>query len=177
MLRKVFTTAVAMAALLYPVAASAQGQALDDRRMATALHKFAGPLRGNYMQVYPPLVGDQILEGLTGPPDPILDLAGGLRLVSGCRQHSCDEKAAVILSRGYRVEAAAIISPHCHWTRPPHSTRKGNLNGPSKCDYDHDVLTVFLHRSARSDGLDKALQDWAKSKSSKAMPHEIVWVN
>jgi hypothetical protein len=173
------STALALTVLatLGPQPASAQGQSLDRDidRVGHALHKFFGPLQGHYIQVYPPLVSDQISEGLSGPSDPVKDLPGGLRLVSGCRANSCDEKSAVILSTGHEVQAAAMVNFHCHWTKPPHRTRRGNLNGPSKCE-DHPTLTVFLHRSQQSDALDKALQDWAVRVAPMPIPHEVVWL-
>jgi hypothetical protein len=178
MFRAIFASVLATLAVLGPSSAFAQGRAWDRDydRLTKALHKFAGKAQGTYMPVYPPLVSDAIVEGMGGPTDPVVDLPGGLRLISGCRAHSCTEKAAVILTPGYDVQAAAVIGRKCHWTGRPRRTRKGNLNGPSKCDSDVDVLTVFMPRSAQSDALDKALQDWARKVDPNAALHEIAWL-
>ena len=184
-------SAVAAIAFAFPLAVAAQNFQYDwdYKSLAAGLHKFTGPLRGNYMQVYPPLVSEQILEGLSGSSDPTVDLPGGLRLISGCRRQSCDEKAAVIVTHSYQVRAAAVIGPQCHWKGPPHRTRRGNLNGASRCEADHDILTVFLRRSdTHADDLDKTLKDWARTVDPKPMvhwaesaepreiPHEIAWL-
>lgn len=189
MSKALVTSAIAAVVLLSPFAAAAEaGYDWDHKAMAAGLRQFAGKLRGHYTQVYPPLVSDQILENLTGPPETTVDLPGGLRLVSGCRWQSCDEKAAVILSGGYQVQAAAMIHFGCYWTQPPHRTRKGSLNGPSKCDENQPVLTVFMHHSAQSDELNSALQAWARQvhadavnafhadAGASATPRDIVWV-
>lgn len=189
--RAVLAAALAGLTLGLPFAASAQRYEYhwNYKSLAAGLHKFTGPLRGNYMQVYPPLVSEQILEGLSGSSNPTVDLPGGLRLISGCRRGSCDEKAGVIVTHDYQVRAAAVIGPQCHWKGAPHRTRRGNLNGASRCEADHDILTVFLRRSdTQADARDKTLTDWARkvdpkpmvhwaqSKEPRELPHEIVWL-
>jgi hypothetical protein len=178
MIRAIVASALVASAVLGPSSGLGQGKAWDRDydRLTKALHKFAGKAEGPYMQVYPPLVSDAIVEGMSGPTDPVEELAGGPRLISGCRAHSCDEKAAVIITPADEVQAAAVIGQKCHWTGRPHRTRKGSLNGPSKCESAAAILTVFVHRSAQSDALDKALQVWANKVEARAMPHEIVWL-
>ena len=169
----------AMAALMIGASftdAKAQERDWDYKRMNEGLADFFGGLRGHYIIAYPPLVKDEVLEGIVGPPIVPVDLPGGLQLVSGCRAHSCeDEKAAFVVAPGYKVLAAGMINSHCYWIKPPHKTRKGSLNGPSECG-DQTVLTVFLRRSSQSDMLNGILEEWARESYPKPLPEETVWL-
>jgi len=109
---------------------------------ASLRHQF-GSARGDYL--YPRgIVGEQIGAAL-GIPAPTLQLPDGNALVSGCRPHSCDEKAAIIVAPDGTVFAAGLINFHC---------------GARVCDAK-PRLTIFVTRARAQPVLSQELQDWA----------------
>ena len=97
-------------------------------------------------------VSEQILMGLGGPPDPTVWLSGGSTLISACRQHSCDEKAAVVVSKGGQLLAAGLISFHCRHI--------AGASFPETCD-DKSVLTLFLRHRKGRETYAQELRAWA----------------
>jgi len=80
------------------------------------------------------------------------ELHGGFKLYSGCRQHSCREKGAVLMSDDGHAVRAALISFKCQ----------------TSCGKE-PILTIFKRASDVSDPadamLDDLIKDWAQSKS------------
>jgi len=97
-------------------------------------------------------ISEQILMGLGGPPDPVVRLADGSTLVSACRQHSCDEKAAVIASATGKLLAAGLISFHCRHV--------AGARFPETCD-DQSALTLFLRQTKARETYAQELRAWA----------------
>jgi len=115
----------------------------------------------------------QVDEGIGVGPSYFRELSDGRRLLWGCRRHSCDEKAAVVMSPDGKVEAAALIHFRCHFSASPvrrsNSWRKSNYN----CDIDRRTLTVFVHvtQTYRPD-----FERWAEAVTGEKLPVEIYWV-
>jgi hypothetical protein len=138
-----------------------------------AVRRFLGDLRGDYTLAWEPTYS-QVSDALT-VPDPLLRLGDGAALVSGCRRHSCMEKAAVVMSAKGEAVAVGIIHANCHFVRGAGKPRK-------KPDYnctDSMRLTMFLTRDG---AYREVLESWADPhiKGGRfAQPdylREIVWI-
>jgi len=117
-------------------------------------HEF-GAARGSFL-VPSGLISEQIMMAL-GIPNPDLQLASGEYLVSGCRPHSCDEKAAVIVTPRGMVMAAGLINFHCHRL----FTKSGK---PIRCDA-RPRLTLFLKQNSSRFDLKRQLKNWASHQT------------
>jgi hypothetical protein len=117
----------------------------------------------------------QVYEALGVAPLHARALPDGRRLLWGCRRHSCDEKAAIVVSPEGKVEAAALLHARCRFAttadarRPP---RRRQID----CDTPDLNLTVFVHvtQTYRPD-----FERWAAvviSDDSKLRRVEIFWV-
>jgi len=103
----------------------------------------------------------QIIQGL-GIPSPTKKLADGNLLVSGCRRHSCDEKAAVIVTPAGKLLMAGLIHFHCHRNA---AKKNAKPTGATSCDSD-PRLTVFVKQKNNQPEFTRELQDWAERESS-----------
>jgi hypothetical protein len=117
-------------------------------------HEFGGA-RGGYF-VPNRLVSEQVIMGM-GIPSPTRHLADGNYLVSGCRRHSCDEKAAVIVTPVGVILAAGLINFHCYRNAPKHNPAPVRAAG---CDHD-PRLTVIVRQKNNQPVLTQELQSWA----------------
>src|SRR3954470_6830768 len=74
------------------------------------LHEYFAEFRGDYIRSG--RVWEQTEETLIGRyPD--MQLPSGEYLISGCRPHSCTEKAAVVLSPSGNPIVVGLINSHC----------------------------------------------------------------
>lgn len=121
-------------------------------------HEF-GSDRGSYFVPDKP-VSEQIIMGL-GIPNPTVPLAEGNYLVSGCRPHSCDEKAAVIVTPTGMILMAGLINFHCHRDVAKNSPTPA---GAVICEHD-PRLTVLVTRKNNQPALAQELRDWAERES------------
>ena len=118
--------------------------------LAKAVRQALGSVRGDYFVPNRP-VSAQILMGL-GVPDPVKHIADGNDLLSGCRPHSCDEKASVIVTPAGAMLAAGLIYFRCD----PPGASKDCAPGPH--------LAIFLKRNDDRPTLARELRDWAARK-------------
>src|SRR5689334_20284460 len=100
------TSALAFVLLLSPlsstVAANAGFGSIESLRL------FFGPLRASY-NIPGQLVSIQVGDALElASPD--VQLLGGNTLVSGCRRHDCEEKAAIVVNAEGQVLTAGLIN-------------------------------------------------------------------
>lgn len=117
--------------------------------VATSLQQGLGAMRGSYLMP-DALVSSQILQSI-GIPDRTERLDDGNYLLSGCRMHSCDEKAAIIANPDGKMVASALIHFHCHVVR----------GGEVDCD-SAPRLTLFLKSDPHRDILSQELKSWAR---------------
>jgi hypothetical protein len=110
-----------------------------------------GGMRGSYF-IPNHLVSEQISMGLSRP-NPILRLAHGTNLISGCRLHSCDEKAAVVVTDDGLALAFSLIHYSCRRVRD----RAQDVR--SVCA-DKPRQDIFLKR--RSVDVENDLRTWAQ---------------
>lgn len=100
-----------------------------------------------------------------GIPDATVHLADGNYLQSGCRRHSCDEKAAIIVTPTGAMLAAGLIYFPC--SLPPSLADNCELI---------PRLMVFEKRGNSQPVLLRELQDWAehegqiKATETKLLP-------
>jgi hypothetical protein len=105
-----------------------------------SLRRDLAAARGSYF-VPDQLVSNQIIMGL-GIPHPTIQVSDGNYLVSGCRPHSCDEKAGVIITPNGNVLAAGLINFHCHREL---TKQVGVRISAVICD-SYPSLTIFVRR-------------------------------
>lgn len=98
-------------------------------------------------------VTDALKQGLSGPPEEMVALEGGLTRISGCRLHSCAEKGALIVAPSGMVVAAGFIHFNCSDSSPEVTARQ--------CSTTPKV--TILVPSGRTEGIG-ALDHWAKSR-------------
>lgn len=78
----------------------------------SALREFVGENRSDWL--YPGETEfEQVLTALGGPSDPPLYLTEEIRRFSGCRFHSCLEKALVFIGNSGEILAAGIMHFNC----------------------------------------------------------------
>jgi len=158
MLRRRKNTGI-LSGILFALAALTTARAATDRVSLPAVfksvrHEF-GSVRGSYF-LPDKSVSEQIMMGL-GIPNPTSQLADGNYLVSGCRPHSCDEKAAAIVTPAGATLVAGLINFRCH-----QDATKQNLAPARAVICDHDPrLTVFAKQKNNQPVLTQELQDWA----------------
>lgn len=119
-----------------------------DKPFQRAVRAFVGPGRVHYL--YRGTLADQQMSVLGGPPDEPVRI-GELYRFTACRPHSCDEKGAVVLDVGGRVEATAILHTDC--VRP---------DAPALCFRD-DTLTIFVRDAETQKPIIDDLTAWAKA--------------
>lgn len=131
-------------------------------RLEHGIKQYFGNEKGDYI-VPGWLLSRQVFESLQHPgnpkdaPVPTFSDVGSLKILQGCRPHSCPEKAAVIyLDR--KVVGAAVISTKCTKTT---------------CDAT-STLTIFEHNPISLSDSDarRMLKAWGESKQSD-IPIEI----
>ncbi|WP_175649639.1 hypothetical protein [Pseudomonas sp. Marseille-P9899] len=135
-------------------------------RLENGIKQYLGDEKGNYV-VPGWLLSRQVYESLQVPgnpkdaPVPTFSDVGSLKLLQGCRPHSCTEKAAVIY-QDLKVVGAAIISNKCAKTA-----------GKTSCDAT-STLTIFEHNpiSLSDSNARRMLRAWGESKQS-GIPTEI----
>ncbi len=139
-------------ALTLPAAATAQDTRLAPSEWRTVqLMRLTGGLSGDYIRPQMPLQW-AITSALDGPPEPDVRLSQGWRLESGCRRHSCDEKAALLWDGADRLRAAALIHYSCSapGLLPP---------GERPCDVEPTLTVVQYPEDAAATR--QPLLDWA----------------
>lgn len=149
--------------LLLQGAAQGEQRPAFDVDGAIVLRQF-GTLRGDYF-LPKALVGEQLNMGL-GIRDPAVMLPDGNYLVSGCRPHSCTEKAAIIASTSKQILAAGLIHFHCREV----------VDGMAKrtdCETGKPRLAVFVRAANKSPAILKDIQDWAR-RAGNVSATEII---
>ena len=151
------TTSILLTLLcvLAPLELARAAGPLDSQRLYGTVQKELGGLRGSYF-VQNLLVSEQIVLGM-GNPAPNVRLADGNYLASGCRQHECPEKSAVIVTPSGTMLAAALIYFPCI----EHS--KDLADAGSNCA-QHRILALFVKQKNNRPALLKELQDWAEGE-------------
>jgi len=160
---------IAVCALAAPASAFAQSTNAREVRpvpdySAAALTAFFGDARGAYLHQDGPVRAQMgaalgIPDGGDGKATRAWDLGDGRVLHTGCRQHSCMEKGAVVYDTATRaVLAAGMLHTRC-------AERAPAIAGCAQ----QPVLTVFLSatRAAPFQAL-SAIDDWADEKSPGA---------
>jgi hypothetical protein len=100
-------------------------------------------------------VSEQLSMGL-GLPDPPQPLAHGTTLFSGCRVHSCDEKAAIVAAHDGTALAFSLIYFPCDNQRAKAGAmREICANKPRQ--------KIFLKR--RSVDVERSLEGWGQRVS------------
>lgn len=115
-----------------------------------SLRAFFGTMRGDFF-LPRHLISQQVMLGLS-IPDPLpkqrsVTVPDGMTLISGCRLHSCDEKAAVVVDGRGNVSGAALINFRCR---------------PSGMCWKEPILTIFLRHN--DDKVATTFRDWAEIK-------------
>ena len=109
-----------------------------NKAFETSLRKFFGNRRADYLYYEGhPLVADQAIEVLGGPPD-VPQRIGDLWRFTACRAHSCPEKGAAVLTSDAKLIAVAILHSLCG--EPYHN---------DDCS-SHWILSVFIHPTRQS---------------------------
>ena len=144
---KILSLVFAAAALLAPARAATLDHYSPDVAKSVRL-EFGGIRKGYFVPGW--RVSDQIMTGL-GIPNPTKRLADGNYLISGCRQHSCDEKSALIVTQAGAMLAAGLIHFRC---------------SRQECDtVPH--LTIFMKKKNDRPAFVQELQDWAVRQGYK----------
>lgn len=139
-----------------PVSASEVYDPNAAPRLEGGIKQYFGSERGDYV-VPGWLLSRQVYQALLHPgnandaPVPTFADVAPLRLLQGCRPHSCPEKAAVVY-QDRKVLGAAVISYKC---------TKG------KCDKT-PTLTIFEHNpiSLSASTTRRMLRAWGESKQA-----------
>ncbi|MGD0193180.1 MAG: hypothetical protein ABSD74_20790 [Rhizomicrobium sp.] len=147
-------------ALLIGAAPAALAAAETTDPTYASLNRDFGHLKGNYVGTIKWPVSRQIEECLTVPDDNKTALADGNTLVSGCRRHDCEEKAAVITGHDGKELAAGLINFHC---------TRSSVN----CD-DAPHLSIFVKRKNLGPALVSELQAWAKTAANATISETVV---
>lgn len=153
--RKTSILLLSLLCLMAPLESVRAAGPLDSQRLYGSVQKELGGLRGNYF-VQNLLVSEQIVMGM-GNPAPNVRLADGNYLASGCRQHQCPEKAAVVVAPTGAMLAAALIYFPCI------EHAKELAQAGSNCA-QHRILALFVKQKNSRPALLKDLQDWAEGE-------------
>lgn len=122
-----------------------------DKAFTTSVKSFFGKSKGSYFWRNG-LLSDQVIAGLGGPPQEILQLQGtSLFLASACRHHSCTEKASAVLSAYDSPVAFGVVHYAC-FAQPPNGS----------CS-DRPHLQIFS-RDAVSRPVREAIISWAEGQ-------------
>jgi hypothetical protein len=115
-----------------------------------SLRRFFGHRRADYLHKGKPLVSDQTISVLGGPPDAPQRI-GDLWRFTACRSHSCSERGAAVLKPGGELIAVAIMHSRC--AEPGHTL---------DCS-SHWTLSIFTRPSSHSKMVVENLSKWGKS--------------
>lgn len=146
----------------------------DQQAAFAALKTFGPKTRGDYI-IRNGRIRDQIGEGLSlGASRTVL--SDGRLLLDGCRVHSCTEKAAVIVSKAGRAEAAALIDFACPYQ--PDRRKRATKEPQVVCRKEDDPrLTIFLPRDNPMHELEAPLAAWASHvEEGKTLSYTVVLV-
>lgn len=156
----------------YDGVSSAADAAWNDGRLYEHLERFVGARRGGGYIEPGWSAAKQVAAGLSGPPGDKVRLGDGARLLHACRLHSCDEKAAVVVSRDNRIAAAGLIHFRCHDVVSAAEQRRRPKSGID-CD-KAPTLTLFLSRDLV---WRDALEAWAQRAVNGEIRTEVVLVD
>lgn len=133
--------------LFNPGACRTTNEIVWDPAFERALERFLGDRQAAYLHARGP-VRDQAEAVLGGPPDtPVV--FGNLYRFTACRAHSCDEKGAVIVTRGGRVLAVAMLHSACVTSpRPSRCAAKMRLAVHVHSDADQALVVGNLSQWA-----------------------------
>lgn len=139
-MRHILALTMIAAGLWSGAALTAALPATDALRAAnTESNKIFGNMREN-LHLPAANLGNSIGEFMTVHDEPV-ELAGGATLISGCRPHSCDEKAAAVIGPdGRALQAVALRHFRCRSQLPD------RVPPVVQCD-KHATLLVYLIRA------------------------------
>lgn len=120
----------------------------------TELRHFFGLRRANFLYGGNPLLSDQAIAVLGGPPDEPQHI-GELWRFTACRAHSCDEKGAAVLRPDGELVAVAILHMSCGETAPE-----------LECGFVR-TLSIYIHQSDQSPNVIENLAGWVKGKANR----------
>lgn len=125
-------------------------QLIWNRVFEASLRHFFGHRRANYLYNGDPLVSNQAIAVLGGPPD-TPERIGDLWRFTACRAHSCPEKGAAVLEPDGRLIAVAILHSPC-----------AEPNRPTDCS-SHLTLSIFIRPSNQSASVIANLSSWGRA--------------
>jgi hypothetical protein len=128
----------------------AQDYRIGGESAKAALTEFLGDIRGDYISPDMPVVNQvMVMNGLPQEDDVV---RGNSTIHSGCRPHSCPEKAAVVYDENGKIQAVGLM--HDVWAPNPES-----YTGTSYTKTQHVVMFVpFKNKSLDAEIL---LLEWA----------------
>jgi len=126
-------------------------QLIWNKTFEDSLRRFFGHRRADYLYEGNPLVSDQAIAVLGGPPDAPQRI-GDLWRFTACRAHSCPEKGAAVLKPDGELVAVAILHSPCR-----------ELGRRMDCS-SHWTLSIFIHPSSRSTMVIENLSEWGKAE-------------
>jgi hypothetical protein len=139
-------------------------QLVHEDDFAVAVANFIGPRRRAYVDhpdgpegsdMGAPLVSDQVIAVMGGPPDDARKL-GPYFFFSACRAHSCPEKGFAVLTPEGEIVALGIFH---FWNE------QRAKNARSCCGHDPD-LTIHYQPTADWQRIEPALKLWAEGKAA-----------
>lgn len=184
MIKFMFKTAVASLTLAASVCSASSAAALPTSQQTrlqwasdtnlrpqiyASLQGFAERRRGDYF-VPGERIAEQIDQGLSGAPDPEVDLGEGLRFLSAARLHSGRDRAAVVLDSGNQVVYAALLNHACHRVSVAATgavTPGALADVKTQCDQTAHV-TIFAHEKP-SRRMQTVFANWARRYDRNAI--------
>jgi hypothetical protein len=131
----------------------------SDGRYYASKREFFGDERGSQI-LEDELLSVQLAVALTGPPQDVVSLPGGAKLLWGCRLHSCDEKGVAILANDKRVITAGLIHSNCAVEQMQRRRGRTDWADPIR-PCPELFLTIFTDGSAAAESNRKYIQQWA----------------
>ena len=114
-------------------------------------------------------LASQMDEMLGGPPDELVEMSGNVFFFSACRQHSCDEKGAIIIDmESQKLLAGAWRHFHCQ-DRP---------RGVSKCDNEPTISSYYFPEIKKNIKVEADVKEkinaWSESVGARYFHEEFV---
>lgn len=125
-----------------------------------SMRSLAGDVRGNYFLPNQSLA-DAVAQSM-GIPNPDAPLSDDLRVVSGCRPHSCVEKAALVADQNGNVHAFGLVNFACGPT------------GKSAAQTCRAQPVLFIVQKESDPATYSALTEWAARQTGKSLPATVL---